>query len=235
MAITQKSTKILWANAAGRCCFPDCQRRLCTDAGTTAAYTLGEMAHICGDKPGSNRYNASQSEAERDDYSNLVLLCPTHHTLIDKAETEKAYTVAVLQKMKSNHENFVSERLNPAEFSDKHQVAARILPLLKENHDVFLAFGPHSEVARRNPESDAHGMWLSERLSTIIPNNRLIAEITSANSGLFSAEEQVILNRFELHARSYERWVRDEISYEGVVRFPTDFEKLISEVAHVRT
>jgi len=134
--------------------------------------------------------------------------------------------------MKSEHEQFIGERLQPQEFTDKRQLAERILPLLKENHDVFLAYGPHSEIARRNPESDAHGIWLSERLSTIIPNNRIMAKLVSANSGLFTPDEQVILKKFELHARSYERWVNEETTYESVVRFPTDFDKLISEVAH---
>jgi hypothetical protein len=190
------------------------------------------MAHICGEKSGANRYNLSQTPAERDGYANLILLCPNHHTLIDKTENEKRYSVDVLQAMKSEHEKFVSERLQAQEFTDKRQMAERIYPLLKQNHDVFLAYGPHSEIARRNPESDAHGIWKSERLATIVPNNRIIAKLTAANAGLFAADEQVILKKFELHARSYEQWVNDEITYEGVVRFPSDFDKLISEVTH---
>jgi len=51
------------------------------------------MAHICGDKPGANRHDAGQTDAERDDYQNLILLCPTHHTLIDRKENESVYTV----------------------------------------------------------------------------------------------------------------------------------------------
>jgi hypothetical protein len=233
MAITQKSTKILWGNAAARCSFTDCQCRLCTqDAGAGAPYTLGEMAHICGEKPGANRHDPSQTLEERDGYDNLILLCPNHHTLIDKPENEKRYSVAELQRMKSEHEKFVSERLEPQEFSDKRQVAERIFPLLKANHEVWLNYGPQSEIARRNPESEAHAIWLSERLATIVPNNRLIAQLISANAGLFTAAEQAILKKFELHQRSYQQWVNDEINYEGVVRFPPEFDTLISEAAH---
>lgn len=224
---------LLWANAAGRCSFTDCQCRLCTDdAGNSAPFTLGEMAHICGEKSGANRHDPSQTTEERDDYANLILLCPNHHTMIDKSENEKRYSVEVLQAMKSNHEKFVGERLHPHAFIDKRQVAERIFPLLKQNHDVFLAYGPHSEIARRNPESDAHGIWKSERLATIIPNNRIMAKLTAANAELFTADEQAIFKKFELHARSYEKWVNDEITYESVVRFPIDFDALISEVAH---
>jgi len=233
MAISPKSMKILWANAAGRCSFPGCQARLCTeDAGKTAPYTIGQMAHVCGEKPGSNRYDSSQTPEERDGYANLILLCPNHHVLIDKPENEKKYGVSVLQKMKSDHEGYVSARLGVRKFQDKHDVARYAYPILKENHDVFLEYGPHSEIARKNPESDAHGIWLSERLATIIPNNRKIAEITTANIDLFTPTEQAILNKFALHARSYESWVTDDVSYEVVVRFPEEFDKLITELAN---
>ncbi|MBU0538393.1 MAG: HNH endonuclease, partial [Gammaproteobacteria bacterium] len=87
MAITNKSIKLLWSNAAGICSFSDCTEKLSVEqAAGVAPYTLGEMAHIKGNKPGSNRYDQSQSNTERDSYENLILLCPTHHTLIDKEE-----------------------------------------------------------------------------------------------------------------------------------------------------
>jgi hypothetical protein len=45
MGITQKSTKILWANAAGRCSFAGCQKKLfkAEDDGI-APYTVGETS-----------------------------------------------------------------------------------------------------------------------------------------------------------------------------------------------
>jgi hypothetical protein len=120
------------------------------------------MAHICGEKSEASRYDASQSDKQRNDYANLILLCPNHHTLIDKPENLKRYSVEVLRKMKSEHEGYVQGRLEVQEFENKRDVASYVYPLLKENHEVFLSFGPRSEIARRNPESDAHGVWVSE-------------------------------------------------------------------------
>ncbi|HAY96656.1 HNH endonuclease, partial [Shewanella sp.] len=54
------------------------------------------MAHIKGNKLGSNRYDPEQTDVERDSYENLILLCPTHHTLIDKAENESEFSVELL-------------------------------------------------------------------------------------------------------------------------------------------
>jgi hypothetical protein len=236
MSITPKSAKILWANSAGRCAFPGCQCRLCTDEAAKAApYTIGEMAHICGEKPGASRHDGTLTEKQRDDYANLILLCPNHHTLIDKPENLKKYSVETLHKMKSDHEGYVNGRLEVRSFQNKQEVAAYVYPLLKENHDVFLLFGPRSEIARRNPQSDAHGVWMSERLSTITPNNRKIVEIIEANSQLFAAAEQVVLKKFSLHARSYEGWVTDDVSYEGVAPFPEEFDAMITGLADVRT
>ena len=192
------------------------------------------MAHICGKRLGSNRHDPSQSQTERDAYENLFLLCPTHHTIIDKPENEDRYSVDFLQTMKAEHEAFVSGRMEKPQFSDKNEVAAYLYPLMKENHEVFKNFGPHSVIAHKNPGSDAHGVWLSERLGTIIPNNRRMLGVIEANGDLFDPKEQAILARFGIHVRSYDQWVHDDIGYEGVVRFPPEFGALISELTHAR-
>lgn len=62
----------------------------------------GEVCHIKGARPGSARYDACQTDVERHAYANLVLMCPTHHTVID--DDEGAYTVERLWNMKAAHE-----------------------------------------------------------------------------------------------------------------------------------
>ncbi|RYD78617.1 MAG: HNH endonuclease [Verrucomicrobiaceae bacterium] len=195
--------------------------------------TLGEMAHIRGDRRGSNRYDASQTKAQRNDYLNLILLCPTHHTRIDKRENEAAYPVGLLLEMKRLHEEAITRRLAAREFRTKAEVANAVLPLLAQNRAAFENFGPHSEAARRNPLGGAAlQSWMIERAGTIVPNNRLIASFMNATAEMFSAVEQPILAIFAAHVRSYERWVTGETGYEGVVRFPQAFEHLIMEAAN---
>ena len=231
MAISPKTSKILWSSAAGHCSFPQCKEKLYEpDAGQ--GYTTGEMAHINGEKPGSNRYDCNQAAGERDGYSNLILLCPMHHTAIDKPENEKKYSAEVLHAFKRDHERYVHNRMSVETFPDKRTLARAVLPLLIENHQVFLSFGPGSDVARMRPMSDAHKIWHSERLSTIAPNNRNMAAIVRENLTLFSEQEQVIAATFLAHVRSYEDWVSDTISYEGVVRFPTSFDRMIRDLAN---
>lgn len=236
MSISVKNTKILWANAAGRCSYPNCLAKLCTsNVNGDNNYTLGEMAHICGEKAGSNRHNYSISEDIRNSYSNLILLCPTHHTLLDKPENEKKYSVQVLQRMKAAHEKFIAGNLDDPRFENKLALAKHILPCIQQNYEIFSSYGPHSEIARKNPLSDAHEVWKIERLATIVPNNRIMATLLDRNIKLFTSDEQRIISKFLIHVRSYDRWVCDEISYESVIRYPTDFSELMRMLAHAGT
>lgn len=233
MAITQKSIKILWSASGGRCAFPECWERLCYhEAADAAPFTLGEMAHICGDKPGANRHDAGQTDVERDDYQNLVLLCPTHHTLIDRKENENVYTVDALHEMKAEHEARVLARLDQEAMTSKANIARSILPLLEENRQSWEQYGPLSELARSQPHNEAaHAVWVSERLSVIVPNNRKIAAELDAHRALFDAGEQAIITAFLLHMRSYQQWVEDAIPYAAVKRFPAAFDDLIRGLA----
>jgi hypothetical protein len=191
MAFSDKTIKLLWGNAAGRCSFPGCGRRLSLpESGKTAPHIIGEMAHIRGEEPGAPRHDPAQSEAQRNDYANLILLCPTDHTIIDKTENMATYTVNMLMNIKLQHERDVSDRFKKHQCGSKQEVARLVHPLLAQNHAVFKAYGPHSEIARKNPESEAHSVWLEERLATIVPNNLRISELVSNHSRLFTPDEQ---------------------------------------------
>lgn len=227
MAITEPTIKILWAASAGRCAF--CWERLSFHGSKhPAPFTIGEMAHIRGDKPGANRHDVTQSPRERDAYSNLILLCPTHHSLIDKRENESVYTVEYLLSIKSEHEARVLARLDHSMEETKFGVATAILPLLNENRQSWIHFGPASEMARKQPQNvELHAIWLSERLSVIVPNNRKIYSLLNEQMDLFSAIEQEIIGSFMIHVRTYESWVEDSIPYAAVRRFPSEFDDLI--------
>jgi len=234
MSISKKNIKPLWANSAGRCAFLACGKRLCgEETKEHAPYTIGEMAHIKGEKPTSNRYDAGQDATERNSYSNLILLCPNHHTLIDKNENEEKFPVDLLHEMKAQHEEFISKRLEVRVFENKYELASSLIPLLAENFQVWKSYGPLSDIARKSPHSNsAHAVWISERLSTIVPNNRLVRSMVEENIELFAPEEQSIVASFITHVKAYERWVEDEITYEAVERFPAAFDELIKELAN---
>jgi len=101
-----RDVKILWGRAGNRCAFPNCRIELTPDGKTD---TLGVMAHIVAKSPQGPRGNSDMSIDERDDYSNLILLCPTHHKIIDASPEE--WTVEKLLQLKREHEQWVSSQL----------------------------------------------------------------------------------------------------------------------------
>ena len=109
MAINQKDIKLLWGRSASRCTI--CKTELTQDkAAVTSAYTLGEQAHIVGEKTDAARGISSLTLEDRNSYHNLILLCPTHHTEIDKNEVD--WPVEKLHFKKSEHELWVNETLS---------------------------------------------------------------------------------------------------------------------------
>ncbi|AYR19467.1 HNH endonuclease [Alcaligenes faecalis] len=109
MAIKGKDIKILWGRSGNRCAI--CRTQLTQDAAAVSAtFTLGEQAHIVGEKDNAARGESPLSPEERDSYHNLILLCPNHHTEIDKNEAD--WPVERLHLAKSKHELWVTETLS---------------------------------------------------------------------------------------------------------------------------
>ncbi len=109
MSIKSKDIKLLWGRSGNRCAV--CKIQLTQDAeSVTSAFTLGEQAHIVGEKADAPRGDSPLTQEQRDSYHNLILLCPTHHTEIDKNEAD--WPVERLHLQKSSHELWVTETLS---------------------------------------------------------------------------------------------------------------------------
>jgi hypothetical protein len=91
-------TRRLYLAMGNRCAFPQCEQALMG----SDAVLVGEIAHIEGALPDSARFNAAMTNEQRRHYDNLLLMCGTHHTVIDSDET--TWTVAKLKDLKRAHE-----------------------------------------------------------------------------------------------------------------------------------
>ncbi len=105
----EKDIKLVWGRAASRCSI--CKVELSQDANyTLSSFSIGEQAHIVGEKETAARGNSSLTTEERNSYHNIILLCPNHHTEIDKNEAD--WSVEQLYLIKSEHELWVKENLS---------------------------------------------------------------------------------------------------------------------------
>jgi hypothetical protein len=101
MSITALTLKKLFALTGNECAFPDCDLPIFD---TEQKVLTGEVCHIKARSPDGPRYDASQSAIERDAFENLVVMCSPHHKIIDDESTRDRFTVAVLTKIKTDHE-----------------------------------------------------------------------------------------------------------------------------------
>lgn len=108
--VRDKDIKILWGRAGNRCSI--CKLELTPDGDKE---TLGEMAHIIAKSADGPRGDAKLSKSERDKYGNLLLLCPTHHSDIDKNFQD--WPTEKLLQVKKIHEAWVSEQLAEGKIS----------------------------------------------------------------------------------------------------------------------
>lgn len=108
MAITLKTHKLLWGSCGSICA--RCKRKVFEDETLTDdPSVVGEEAHIVSKKEDGPRYDDPLPMERRDLFENLLILCNTCHKIVD--DQFRHYTVAVLRKMKEDHETWVRETL----------------------------------------------------------------------------------------------------------------------------
>jgi len=105
-----KDLKLLFGKSGFYCCFPRCRNRLiAAETELDNEAILGFIAHIIASSDQGPRADPALSEADRNRYPNLILLCGHHHMLVDKQENE--YTTEDLRRWKAELELWVEERL----------------------------------------------------------------------------------------------------------------------------
>jgi len=101
--IPEKVKIRLWGKAGGRCQYDGCNTQLYIDSLTKAEFNIAYIAHIVADKPDGPRGDKILSEKLKSDISNLMLLCDTHHRLVDKEKVNE-HPKELLYAMKEVHE-----------------------------------------------------------------------------------------------------------------------------------
>src|SRR5205809_5999734 len=99
---SQRDLKTLWGLSGGVCAFPGCNVLVIDSLEDSPPLVIGEVAHILASSDKGPRPTASDPILSLDQYENLLILCPTHHTLIDKRPD--LYPESALRQWKKAHE-----------------------------------------------------------------------------------------------------------------------------------
>ncbi len=138
ISIPQTEMKILFAKSGNVCAFPGCNMPIIAESGDNSK-PLAEMAHMIAYQDDGPRADPNLPILERNKASNLILLCPSHHAIVDKFEYQ--FNVHVLREMKKRHEEkFAPSSLNivPPQLI-KEPLHASLLPLSRLPLVVFSA------------------------------------------------------------------------------------------------
>jgi len=97
LAPTTKTLRQLYTLSGNQCSFPGCNNMMFDSNGNF----VGQICHIEAASKGGERFNPNMTNEERRDYSNLLLLCHSHHIETNKVDI---YPVEKMKIMKENHE-----------------------------------------------------------------------------------------------------------------------------------
>lgn len=222
MAISEKDIKKLWGLAGGRCAYPGCNCNCLPFLDESDPTVIGEMAHVISRQPTGPR---GDGVGGSDTYDNLILLCPTHHTVVDKAPEGK-FPEDMLHEWKATHEEAVNRALASPVFADRNELFRYISDLLSENKACWKNYGPDSGVAKSNPVANLFRIWSFRKLSIIVPNNARITDSLQRNKLLMEASENQVGAEFIEHAAGFEKNCYER--YDGIPQFPHQFEEMIN-------
>jgi hypothetical protein len=119
--ISDKNKYLLWVRAGGNCQYEGCNHDLSQDIITKRNFNSAYIAHIVADVATGPRGCPTRSPLLGDDISNLMLLCDTHHRLIDKVDVV-GHPEDRLIRMKQIHEERIRRLTAMAPSMHSHMV-----------------------------------------------------------------------------------------------------------------
>lgn len=136
MSIGVVERKLLWGRANNLCAFPGCSQELTVNLDDPESQVLGEAgavigeeAHIRSGRIDGPRYDPAYLRDQIDNYSNLILLCPTHHTMVDK-DCGRGYNIEDLVEMRVHHESAMSATRSTAD-EERRRTSERVAASVK--------------------------------------------------------------------------------------------------------
>ena len=109
-----KTLKILFAQSGDLCTYPECTNNIIEPATEQSDdQVLGQVCHIYALSEQGPRGKPGLTKEELNSPENLILLCPTHHAIVDGQH--ESYPAEKLKEWKQNHESRIQESLRNLE------------------------------------------------------------------------------------------------------------------------
>jgi hypothetical protein len=220
MPISSRVKRLLLAKSGGYCQNPACNSDIYQYFENGEINSIEELAHIIAQQDNGPRGTTNEEINDRDEYANLLVLCPSCHTMVDKSPEQ--FPVSMLRNWKTNHEDIIKACFHVPRYQQRSDLKRALTKLLSENKATFDQYGPQSEYAGKTGQSEASTMWTLKSVETIIPNNRKIIELVEKNYALLNQEETEIIAKFKIHKEGFEYNKLSGDKNPTVPTFPTE-------------
>lgn len=232
----------LWSRCAGRC--ERCNESIIRNRYSGDVGNYGEFAHIIAHSEGGNRSNKGTDYSQEyvDDIQNIIVLCTSCHTNIDKKENESKYTEEYLQKIKAEHIEKIYYQTLPT-YQEKRQVIVFTCPIGNQTYSVSdedtrnamsPAYFPDGERATRIDintyrEESQNAFWENTQDELIGQFNRLVLPMlkNGVKFAVFAIAPMPLLVQFGTLLRS----VNSTIVYNLFHRSTEPWKWLPSEIS----
>lgn len=222
LRLSQPAKNLLWSECGGYCQNPRCR----TDLHAVApGATVAELAHIIPASPRGPRSgeDANATREDRADPSNILVLCPTCHTMIDK--TPAAYPAEILRQWKTASQLARAAAFTVPRVLDRAAAREYVLKLLSDNASVFRLYGPREG----EHDDDRADQWRRHARERIVPNNRKLVNFLDTNADLLTPTEALYVSDFKIHASEFEDRHLSENWSPGTTRFPSALSNVFKE------
>jgi hypothetical protein len=213
------------ARSGGYCANPSCRQDLFPPIAPGRIATVDELAHIIGQSVQGPRGDDPLPVEARNDESNIILLCPTCHEIVDGLNASDIFTPDLLREWKRDHERRVRHGAAIPTYDDRRDLNRAVSLLLDENHGIWRNLGPEGPSGN-DPLGEGAENWRERVVSVIIPNNRRILELVDANRDLLSREEIEAVEDFRVHAAALDLNYNSGRWRAEAPRFPAQFPEL---------
>lgn len=176
-----------------------------------SSVVIGQIAHIEAKNNNGPRANPKLSDQQRDEYPNLLLLCPTHHRLVDARES--TYTAEMLRLWKADRERifheFFAQEMGNVTFAELEIITQALLNSDTAQPSPITVTPPQEKIAKNG---------LTERTGDLIKvgllKSSLVQDYIEGISGIDRNFTRRLTSRF---INEYQRHRRDGV--EGDLLF----------------
>lgn len=203
--------RALFARSGNRCAFPGCTSSLINERNQFIA----QVCHIEAAEEGGERFNPRQTDEERRQYENLLILCYPHHVETNDVD---AYPVQRLWEIKAAHEQNFEKNPFRIDESVLYKIALEMeqywlrVEVLHRDHHIVSDLAIEIDAKANFSELVEHAHSLANDVSRLqdilIRSDHALAEDLSALFREIGVSEETLQNHPErtrvVHARNWE-------------------------------